>query len=228
MTTATHPSIQDIPRLFSPVVLFHDHCLIKDDRLLESKKAHIEEMLRTNSRYWSHIIQSTRSLPSPPHTPPHYSPSPPHLQLPSQYTPGHSPCEGYYKDKGTDDWYTSVLSDETEELPIRKRRGNLPKHIIAILKQWLTDHCNHPYPTEDEKVELKAQTHLTLNQISNWFINARRRHLPLILVNVQSPQPKRRRLARRGRGRGLRQKKKRLSIEQAERADQAESDELES
>ncbi|OAD71272.1 Homeodomain-like DNA binding domain-containing transcription factor, partial [Phycomyces blakesleeanus NRRL 1555(-)] len=58
----------------------------------------------------------------------------------------------------------------------RKRRGNLPKNIIAILKQWLTDHCNHPYPTEEEKVELRTRTNLTLNQISNWFINARRRH----------------------------------------------------
>ncbi|KAI9342122.1 hypothetical protein BD770DRAFT_447616 [Pilaira anomala] len=63
----------------------------------------------------------------------------------------------------------------------RKRRGNLPKSVTAILKQWLIDHCRHPYPTEEEKRSLRIKTNLTLNQISNWFINARRRILPLIL-----------------------------------------------
>lgn len=64
----------------------------------------------------------------------------------------------------------------------RKRRGNLPKNVTAILKQWLIDHCRHPYPTEEEKRVLRLKTDLTLNQISNWFINARRRILPLILA----------------------------------------------
>ncbi|KAI7899623.1 uncharacterized protein BX663DRAFT_545534 [Cokeromyces recurvatus] len=63
----------------------------------------------------------------------------------------------------------------------RKRRGNLPKNVTAILKQWLIEHSRHPYPTEEEKRGLRLKTNLTLNQISNWFINARRRILPLIL-----------------------------------------------
>lgn len=63
----------------------------------------------------------------------------------------------------------------------RKRRGNLPKTVTAVLKQWLIDHCRNPYPTEAEKTGLKDKTGLTLNQISNWFINARRRLLPQIL-----------------------------------------------
>jgi hypothetical protein len=75
----------------------------------------------------------------------------------------------------------------------RKRRGNLPKNVTAILKQWLIDHCRHPYPTEEEKRALRHKTNLTLNQISNWFINARRRILPLILAapvyRQQSPSP---------------------------------------
>jgi hypothetical protein len=64
----------------------------------------------------------------------------------------------------------------------RKRRGNLPKTITAILREWLIDHCHNPYPTESEKNELRLTTGLTLNQISNWFINARRRLLPQILL----------------------------------------------
>jgi hypothetical protein len=67
----------------------------------------------------------------------------------------------------------------------RRRRGNLPKSVTAILKQWLIDHRGHPYPTEEEKRGLRSKTNLTLNQISNWFINARRRILPLILSQEQ-------------------------------------------
>lgn len=63
----------------------------------------------------------------------------------------------------------------------KKRRGNLPKSITVILRQWLIEHCQNPYPTESEKKELKQKTGLTLNQISNWFINARRRLLPQII-----------------------------------------------
>ncbi|KAF7729017.1 hypothetical protein EC973_005048 [Apophysomyces ossiformis] len=66
-------------------------------------------------------------------------------------------------------------------LKARKRRGNLPKAVTAILREWLAKHKKHPYPTEEEKIALARQTNLTLNQISNWFINARRRILQPML-----------------------------------------------
>ncbi|KAK9237842.1 homeobox KN domain-containing protein [Lipomyces kononenkoae] len=62
----------------------------------------------------------------------------------------------------------------------KKRRGNLPKHVTDILRNWLNAHVQHPYPTEEEKTLFMQQTGLTMNQISNWFINARRRRLPTL------------------------------------------------
>ncbi|ETN39642.1 uncharacterized protein HMPREF1541_05868 [Cyphellophora europaea CBS 101466] len=60
----------------------------------------------------------------------------------------------------------------------KRRRGNLPRQTTDLLKSWLLQHIDHPYPTEEEKQYLMSQTGLNLNQISNWFINARRRHWP--------------------------------------------------
>ncbi|KAI1353100.1 hypothetical protein F5Y01DRAFT_68090 [Xylaria sp. FL0043] len=68
----------------------------------------------------------------------------------------------------------------------RKRRGNLPKETTDILRRWFIGHLNHPYPTEDEKQELMKQTGLQMNQISNWFINARRRQLPTMINNARA------------------------------------------
>lgn len=42
-------------------------------------------------------------------------------------------------------------------------------------------HSQHPYPTEDEKRQIASQTNLTLLQVNNWFINARRRILQPML-----------------------------------------------
>ncbi|KAJ3563451.1 hypothetical protein NPX13_g8192 [Xylaria arbuscula] len=68
----------------------------------------------------------------------------------------------------------------------RKRRGNLPKHTTEILRKWFHSHLHHPYPTEDEKQDLVKQTGLQLNQISNWFINARRRQLPNLISDARA------------------------------------------
>ncbi|XP_029169688.1 homeobox protein PKNOX2-like isoform X1 [Nylanderia fulva] len=66
----------------------------------------------------------------------------------------------------------------------RQKRGVLPKHATSIMRTWLFQHLVHPYPTEDEKRQIASETNLTLLQVNNWFINARRRILQPMLDNA--------------------------------------------
>uniref|UniRef100_A0A8D8V355 Homeobox protein PKNOX2 n=2 Tax=Cacopsylla melanoneura TaxID=428564 RepID=A0A8D8V355_9HEMI len=79
--------------------------------------------------------------------------------------------------------------DEDDDLYIgkkRQKRGILPKQATSIMRSWLFQHLVHPYPTEDEKRHIATQTNLTLLQVNNWFINARRRILQPML-DASSP-----------------------------------------
>ncbi|XP_055385305.1 uncharacterized protein LOC129614615 isoform X2 [Condylostylus longicornis] len=64
----------------------------------------------------------------------------------------------------------------------RRERKNLNKGSVAVLKNWIYKHRYYAYPTEDDKMQLAEETGLSLLQISNWFINARRRVLPEYLM----------------------------------------------
>ncbi|CDH51629.1 hypothetical protein RO3G_07216 [Lichtheimia corymbifera JMRC:FSU:9682] len=132
------------------------------------------------------ISSSSSSIPPSP-----VSPTPPSIiasmHHPHQYTPRHHheyvrSSSGTIKKQSSSALPTTACSNMTSSINhTKKRRGNLPKPVTAILRDWLAKHKKHPYPTEDEKVALAQQTNLTINQISNWFINARRRILQPML-----------------------------------------------
>ncbi|KAJ5661783.1 uncharacterized protein N7477_009399 [Penicillium maclennaniae] len=72
------------------------------------------------------------------------------------------------------------IMGETIDPKTKRRRGNLPKPVTDILRAWFHEHLDHPYPSEEDKQMFMTRTGLSISQISNWFINARRRQLPAL------------------------------------------------
>lgn len=65
--------------------------------------------------------------------------------------------------------------DDDRNKKRQKKRGIFPKVATNIMRAWLFQHLTHPYPSEDQKKQLAQDTGLTILQVNNWFINARRR-----------------------------------------------------
>lgn len=59
-----------------------------------------------------------------------------------------------------------------------KKPTTLPNETVEYLKAWMMspEHIAHPYPTETEKAKIMEDTGLELKQLTNWFVNNRKRY----------------------------------------------------
>ncbi|CAN9507551.1 unnamed protein product [Ophioblennius macclurei] len=104
---------------------------------------------------------------------------------PSQGTPGpssgghifHSGDNTSELGDGLDNNLASPVTgdEEDQDKKRQKKRGIFPKVATNIMRAWLFQHLTHPYPSEEQKKQLAQDTGLTILQVNNWFINARRR-----------------------------------------------------
>lgn len=60
----------------------------------------------------------------------------------------------------------------------KRKSASLPSETVEYLKAWMMspEHIAHPYPTEQEKVEIMKDTGIELKQLTNWFVNNRKRY----------------------------------------------------
>ncbi|CAI5468420.1 unnamed protein product [Closterium sp. Yama58-4] len=83
--------------------------------------------------------------------------------------------EALLKEYGREGFRARLLGVR-EEIMRKRRAGKLPGNTTQVLKAWWNEHIQWPYPTEEEKAGLMAQTGLELKQVNNWFINQRKRN----------------------------------------------------
>lgn len=61
--------------------------------------------------------------------------------------------------------------------------GHIPPEAKRILDEWMFNHRFYCYPSKSEKQQLSMATKLSVQRISNWFVNSRRRILPKLIEN---------------------------------------------
>lgn len=77
-----------------------------------------------------------------------------------------SPSYNGHQYQNSYQWPVHFESEDVTSQAPKKRRGNLPRNITDMLKQWFEEHIAHPYPTEEEKQMLCTRTGLAMTQVS--------------------------------------------------------------
>ena len=73
----------------------------------------------------------------------------------------------------------------------KRKSTSLPQETVEYLKNWMMspEHIAHPYPTEQEKAFIMKETGIELKQLTNWFVNNRKRYWkPRVEARLQQQQ----------------------------------------
>lgn len=79
----------------------------------------------------------------------------------------HSSCQIDHKD--FEETKGSLLDKRNSSSSSHHSNQLFDKNAVKILKQWLMQHINDPYPTNSEKAKLAQQTGLSLKQVNHFF-----------------------------------------------------------
>ncbi|CAF4006009.1 unnamed protein product [Rotaria sordida] len=65
------------------------------------------------------------------------------------------------------------LGAQIDHTLINALSASREKFPTTYLKKWLREHRTHPYPSNQEKLQLAKQSSITYDQVTTWFNNAR-------------------------------------------------------
>ncbi|XP_064780660.1 homeobox protein Meis1-like [Oncorhynchus masou masou] len=144
--------------------------LVIDDR--DGCKSDFDDLTGSSTNLADHNPASWRDLEDA-----HSTPS---VGTPGPSSGGHVSQSGDNSSELGDGLDNSLASpgtgdEDDQDKKRQKKRGIFPKVATNIMRAWLFQHLTHPYPSEEQKKQLAQDTGLTILQVNNWFINARRR-----------------------------------------------------
>jgi hypothetical protein len=73
---------------------------------------------------------------------------------------------------------TPFKGPKGKNVKAERKSCSLPSETVEYLKAWMMspEHISHPYPTEQEKLQIMADTSVEMKQLTNWFVNNRKRY----------------------------------------------------
>jgi hypothetical protein len=81
--------------------------------------------------------------------------------------------ETHLKDEQSSPNIEENLGTQLDHTLINALSASREKFPTTYLKKWLRENRSHPYPSNQEKIQLAKQSSITYDQVTTWFNNAR-------------------------------------------------------
>jgi hypothetical protein len=81
-----------------------------------------------------------------------------------------------------------VISPSATEEKGSPIAAKFSKWQTDILTEWMVEHREHPFPTHDEAKQLGRAAGLTQDQVLTWTVNARKKHIKMMLERQRKPR----------------------------------------